>query len=134
MTALQLARALESRPPRVELEGGVLSFRLRRDTPPGLARAFGVLRTGVAALTLGRPWWGCDGSTGYSVALEFGVLVPHNVTLLNVAGCAKWDRIAWQARLEIPGLFAPPPAPAPRSAPRRPRVATPHLDLEGGRH
>lgn len=111
MTATQLARVLEKWPPLINLHACQLSFRLRCDTPADLARAFAVLRTGVAALELGRPWYGCDGATGRPLLLSPVERVPDGVSLLSVGGCSKWDRLHWAARPDSPELFTP-PAPA----------------------
>ncbi len=116
MTATQLARALEKWPPLIKLHAGQLAFRLRCDTPADLARAFAVLRTGVAALELGRPWYGCDGAAGRSLVLSPADRIPEGVTLLSVGGCSKWDRLHWAARHDSTELFV---LPAPAKSGRR---------------
>ena len=68
-----------------------------------------MLGTGVLAVLTGRPWWGCDGDTGRTLALDPRQRIPANVTLLSVGGGPGWDRLHPSAALDLPDLFAPAP-------------------------
>jgi len=95
------------------------------DCPAGLAVYARVLHTGLAAVLLGRPWWGCDPATGRGQVLAPAGLIPPGVGLLTVEGWRVWDRVPPNARGDLPRLFAAPPAGPAR---RQPRPSTSALD------
>lgn len=65
------------------------------DPPDDLADELGQLGTGVRAILLGRPWLGCGSTpkTARYVELNPSLPIPDGVTLLAVAGDAKWVRV-----------------------------------------
>jgi hypothetical protein len=107
MTAAELLAALHAGGYDPEVDGGELV--LAADPSDALAAPLEVLRTGVLAVLTGRPWWGCDGDTGRTLALDQRQRLPANVSLLGVGGEAGWDRLHPCAALDLPGLFAPAP-------------------------
>lgn len=68
MTAAELLSALQTAgcDPTVAEDELVLSY----DPPPALAPAVALLHTGVRAILTGKRWYGCDTTTGRTVALE----------------------------------------------------------------
>ena len=93
------------------------------DPPADLVGVLGVLHTGVRALLQGKIWYGCDGATGRVAELNPAAPLPAGVTLVCVAGDARWDRVDPAARLDHPRLFDRPPA----AGPSRPRPASASL-------
>ncbi|MBN9518544.1 hypothetical protein J0H58_08510 [bacterium] len=89
------------------------------DPPADLDAVLRVLHTGVRAALTGRRWVGCDGATGRAAALNPAAPLPAGVTLLCVEGDGRWDRIDPAARLDLPRLFARPPAPPGRATSAR---------------
>ncbi len=82
---------------------------LTADPPPALAPAVAHLHTGVRAILTGKRWYGCDTTTGRTVALDPDDPLPSGVGLLAVEGESElWDRIPPVARLVSPELFANP--------------------------
>ena len=108
MTAAELLTALSAGGYEPEADGGELV--LAAAPPDALAGPLDVLGTGVVAVLTGRPWWGCDGDTGRTLALDPRQRIPANVTLLSVGGWTGWDRLHPSAALDLPHIFAAPPA------------------------
>ncbi|MBP3954435.1 hypothetical protein J8F10_03910 [Gemmata sp. G18] len=106
-TTARTARALlESLGPCTPaLDGPDLALGL--DPPDALEPLLRLLHTGVRAQLAGRAWYGCAGDTGRVVELNPGQPIPDGITLLCVAGDARWDRIGPAARIDAPELFAP---------------------------
>jgi hypothetical protein len=94
-------------PYRPAVQGDELVFAA--DVPADLDPAVEALQTGLRAVLTGRRWFGIEGATGRGTELDPGAPIPAGVTLLSVEGDERWDRIAPSARLDLPGLFAPPP-------------------------
>ena len=88
------------------LDGPDLALGL--DSPAALEPLLRVLHTGVRAQLAGRAWYGCSSDTGRVIELNPGQPIPDGITLLCVAGDARWDRISPAARTDVPELFAPP--------------------------
>lgn len=105
-TARELLELLAPFGPAAEGEDLVFAA----DPPAELDAVLGVLHTGVRAAAAGRRWVGCDGATGRVVVLNPAAPLPAGVTLLCVEGDGRWDRIDPAARLDLPRLFARPPA------------------------
>ena len=87
------------------VEGEELVFAA--DPPAELAAALRVLHTGVRAALAGRAWWGSatDGRPRV-IELRPDSPVPPGIGLLCVEGDSRWDRVAPDARLDHPPLFA----------------------------
>lgn len=85
-------------------EGPELTFAA--DPPEELDAALRVLHTGVRAVLTGRRWWGCTSHKPRVIELNPAERIPTGITLLAVEGDACWDRIAPDARLDHPTLFA----------------------------
>lgn len=75
--------------------------------PAELESVVEVLQTGIRAVLLGREWWGTASDKVRMVTLNPAERVPDDITLLAVAGEAKWDRIRPDAVIDFPQLFAP---------------------------
>ena len=131
MTAAELLAALRRAGCRPSVEGPDLV--LDNEPPADLARAIGVLLTGLRALLTGNRWHGIDAATGHPCgpfpgraagALAFGALdprakLPRSVRLLAVESAGEgWDRLPPRAAETFPELFEPAPAVAFRG--RRP--------------
>lgn len=87
-------------------EGSELAFAA--EPPAELIPALRMLHTGVRAALAGRRWWGASAVGGKPrvVELRTDAPVPANVGLLCVEGDPRWDRLAPDARLDLPHLFA----------------------------
>jgi hypothetical protein len=108
------------RPIGPAVEGEALAFDL--DPPAELLPALRVLHTGLRAALAGRTWWGCGDTRQTAAArpLDPAAPIPTGITLLAVEGDSRWDRIHPTARLDLPHLFAPPPAASGPSGTPRP--------------
>ena len=109
------------------VEGTELVFR--SDPPAESLAALGVLHTGVRAALTGRRWWGSSSDVPRVVELNPSAPIPAGIALLSVEGDRRWDRIDPAARIDLPHLFAPPPA----AGPSRPSGKTlPFREQSGG--
>lgn len=89
----------------VYVDGPELAFG--SPLPVELEAVVEVLQTGIRAVLLGREWWGTATDKVRVVPLNPAERVPSDITLLAVAGEAKWDRIRPDAAIDFPQLFAP---------------------------
>lgn len=101
-TARELLDRLEPFGPAVE--GTELVFA--SDPPTELDAVVCVLQTGVRALLTRRPWWGSTSEKPRVIELNPAAPIPAGITLLVVEGDGRWDRIAADAHIDMPDLFA----------------------------
>ena len=109
-TARELLAQLDPFGPTVER--GELAFAT--DPPPELERAVSVLHTGIRATLARRRWWGSMSEKPRVIELNPAAPIPAGITLLTVEGDECWDRIAPDARLDLPHLFAGAPTASSR--------------------
>lgn len=110
-TARELLALVAPFGPTVEGEELVFAAEL----PSDLEQVLGLLHTGVRAVLAGRAWWGAT-TEGKPRVVELcaDVPIPEDIGLLCVAGDRRWDRIAPDAWLDLPHLFAPASGPSAR--------------------
>jgi hypothetical protein len=93
--------------------------------PADLRADVKLLQSGVRALLTGRAWWGSSSDAPARLrVLSPDEPIPDGIGLLCVAGDARWDRIAPDARCDFPHLFAvsvPRPARGSFRRPHEPR-------------
>lgn len=78
------------------------------EPPTNLGPALRALHTGIRAALVGRTWWGAStAGKPRVIELRADAPIPVGIELLCVAGDSRWDRIAPDAHLDAPHLFAP---------------------------